>query len=392
MPKGIDGDYIVNMLTLRYDPTGRPPVRKRKWEDFTPARVESPEGIAEDLIRSEIRRKIEVEKPERISIAVSGGVDSTLVLAIIRELYPRLPVTAVAATFNDELDESAEAGRIAELYDCDFRVINLENPLKDLSKLVRIVGEPRWNLYFYHVVQEASKYSPILFTGDGGDELFGGYTFRYGKFLKLARETNSWREKAANYLDCHERDWVPDQEEMFGEGVRFDWEKVYSLFKDYFDNPLDPLSQVFLADFNGKLLFDWIPTDGKMYSNLRVDGFAPLLQETVIDFATHLPADLKYDQKQEGGKMVLRRILRGHGIEVRGGKRGFGMDLPTLWRRYGRVEVTRYLSKDSQVFRSQLISREWFARALEHTEKTMDPRYINKILGLVALECWLNSS
>jgi len=389
MTEEVSNDYIVNMLTLRYDPTGRPPIRKRTWKDFMPSEVGSPEKKAEDLICNEIRRKIEERKPEAVSIGLSGGVDSTLILTLIRKLYPHLRVTAVAATFNDDMDESTEAKRIADLFDCEFRVINLENPLKDLAKLIGVVQEPRWNLYFYHVVEEASRHGEVFFTGDGGDELYGGYTFRYRKFMESTRGALGWRDKAVAYLNCHERDWVPDQKDMFGGGVRFDWERMYSLFKDYFDNPLDSLNQVFLADFNGKLLYDWIPTDTRIYSSLGVDACSPLLQETVIDFSTHLPAASKYDPIQDEGKLVLRSILRRHGVQVRSGKRGFGMDLPTLWRRYGKSETVRVLSEGSRVFTSGLISKEWFDLAFERAEKG-DPRYINKMLGLVALEHWLN--
>jgi len=389
-PGGIDTDYVAYMLTLRYDPTGRPTIRKRSWRDFTPLEVESPERTVEDLVSREVRRKIEEVKPKRVSIGLSGGVDSTLVLTMIRCLYPSLPVTAVAVTFNDELDESDEARRIAELLECDFKVVTVDNPLKELRKLVAIAGEPRWNLYFYYVAQEAGRRGSVMFTGDGGDELFGGYTFRYKKFMESLGTTNEWKDRAFAYVSCHERDWVPDQDMMFGPAVRFDWQRICSVFREFFDNPLDPLSQVFLADFNGKLLFDWIPTNTHIYSSLGVDGFAPLLQEPVISFATHIPAGLKYDAGSGEGKIILRAILRSHGVDVRAGKRGFGMDLPTLWRRHGRDEVERNLSDDSLIFTSGLISREWFARAVEKVKETMDPRYINKMFGLLALEFWLD--
>jgi len=389
MRAGVDTDYIINMLTLRYSPTGKPLMRKRSWRDFTPSEARSPEKAAEDLISSEVRQKIEGAKPSGVSIGLSGGVDSTLVLSIIRNLYPDLPVTAVSVTFGDEMDESDEAKRIAGLFNCDFRVVNVENPLKDLRRLVAIAGEPRWNLYFYYVIQEAGRHNHLMFTGDGGDELFGGYTFRYKKFSESVGDTSGWAERAALYVACHERDWVPDQEKMFGRAIRFDWQKIYSMFREFFDNPLGPLSQVFLADFDGKLLFDWVPANTRMYSNLGVDGFAPLLQDSVIDFATHLPPELKYDEESGEGKMILRAISRKHGADVRGGKRGFGMDLPTLWRRHGKDEVAQSLLDDCVIFSSGLISREWFAGAVRHVEATMDSRYINKMLGLLALEYWL---
>ena len=99
--------------------------------------------------------------------------------------------------------------------------------------------------------------SKYLASGDGGDELFGGYTFRYKKFLSLIDTNSTPVEKIKAYLSCHERDHVTDQEEVFGKKARFSWECIYKTLIPYFDNTLSPIQQVFLADYNGKLLYNF---------------------------------------------------------------------------------------------------------------------------------------
>ena len=59
------------------------------------------------------------------------------------------------------------------------------------------------------------------------------------------------------YLNCHQRDWVSDQEKVFGSETNFSWKKIEDLFLPFFDNSLDRLTQVFLADYNGKLRYNF---------------------------------------------------------------------------------------------------------------------------------------
>ena len=58
-------------------------------------------------------------------------------------------------------------------------------------------------------------------------------------------------------LGCHERDQVPDQVNMFDSKLQFDWEQIYYLLRTHFYNDLAPLDQVLMADYYGKLMYDF---------------------------------------------------------------------------------------------------------------------------------------
>jgi len=104
---------------------------------------------------------------------------------LIRKEFPEVDMECLNVTFDEDSSEALRAGQIAETYDAGFHEIHVENPLKDLPMLLSIIKEPRWNVYQYYFIEKARSISNVLFTGDGGDELFAGYTFRYKKLLQL---------------------------------------------------------------------------------------------------------------------------------------------------------------------------------------------------------------
>lgn len=348
-----------------------------------------------DLIEKELLNKRDELKFRRISLALSGGVDSRLTLAMIRTILPDVKIDCISVGFGDKDDEIDQAETVAKTFDCNFNSIIVDNVLSDLPKLISIVREPRWNLYQYYALEYSkSQSSEVFYTGDGGDELFGGYTFRYHKFLSLLPKNAGWKEKAKLYLSCHDRDWVPNQNKMFGPAVKFSWEKIYQLFRPYFSNELEPLNQVFLADFNGKLLYDWLPTNIAFGNFLKIRIESIFLTNAMIEFATHISPDKKYDQKTNIGKIPLRSILikqKGNGRMMEPVKRGFAIDLVSLWNRHAREIVSTYVNPECEVVRNKIISKDWIIKTtqnLKQRDLDLNSRYINKMLSILALETW----
>jgi asparagine synthase (glutamine-hydrolysing) len=378
------------MLTLRYDPTIeiKSPIPQIDISQIKnrSSMYPSPEDIEREL-RAIIRENISHIDPQRISLALSTGVDSNLMLSLIRDEYPKLEIKCISVSF-DEISEANYAKEIAESKDTDFLNVTVDNPLKDLPLLISVIKEPRWNLYQYYFIEKSKQLSNVLFTGDGGDELFGGYTFRYNKFLNLLNHGHDWKQRVRFYLDCHERDWVPDQEKIFGENIRFDWSSIYSLLRKYFDNQLDPLDQVFLADYNGKLIYDFVPTNDKFFNHFGVTGLSPILDHKIIDMSFKIPPSAKFNSKTNMGKIPLRKILSNlNGSNISDTKIGFGMDLKKLWSRNAKEIVTSTLS-DASIFRDKVISHDFYQWALNKIEEIQDLRYISKLLQLLSLEIW----
>ena len=103
----LNASSIVNILTLRYDPSINPILPKKTWNDFE-TNNEIPNILfIEKQIEHEIKEKINSLGSKKISIALSGGVDSTLVLALLRKSYPDINIDAISIKFANSIDETS---------------------------------------------------------------------------------------------------------------------------------------------------------------------------------------------------------------------------------------------------------------------------------------------
>lgn len=322
-----------------------------------------------------------------VALSLSSGVDSTLITAILRKEFPHLNIESISVTFADSTDESPAAKKISEKFETNHHVLYLDNFLRELPKAISIVKQPFWDLHWYYVVKKAKSLSNLLLSGDGGDELFGGYTFRYQKFLSLINPNSSVQDRVLAYLECHERDWVQDQEKLFDKKMNFSWEEIHSVLKEYFANDLHPVIQVFLADYNGKLLHNMLPLYNNIHNYFEIKNIAPLLSSELIQLAIHLPKELKYDPYTNSGKIVLRKLLQQFTVDklVTRNKQGFSVNTPNLWKNHAH-KLCKYYLTDARITKEGWINHEWVNKYLDNNE--LDVRIINKFLGLLAFEIW----
>jgi asparagine synthase (glutamine-hydrolysing) len=170
----------------------------RKFWDvpFKPVGPLSEADAAEELIarlREAVRIRLVAEVP--LGAFLSGGVDSSAVVAAMAQELNE-PVNTCSIAFSDPaFDESAFAARVAERYRTRHHVETVDNDDYDLiDTLARLYDEPYADssaLPTYRVCQLARKRVTVALSGDGGDENLAGYR-RYRFTLAEQR----WR----NYL------------------------------------------------------------------------------------------------------------------------------------------------------------------------------------------------
>lgn len=147
----------------------------------------------ERLLLSVTAEHLESDVP--LGAFLSGGIDSSLVVALMTKVS-RTPVKTYTIAFDSaEHDESAHAEAVAKHLGTDHLTIPLRgaDALDEVSALVESYDEPfadSSQLPSLLVCRAARKHVTVVLTGDGGDELFAGYNrYRYGVslFPKLDR-------------------------------------------------------------------------------------------------------------------------------------------------------------------------------------------------------------
>jgi len=377
---------VKSILTLRYDYTQIPILPKLSWNDLEKKNDFSSEEIIQQSIFN-IKQQIPIDYTKPISISLSGGIDSSLALCFLKQSFPDNQIDAISIKFRDSIDETETASKIAKKIGVNHHIIEIDNFLEKLPNAISITKLPFWDIHWLYVVEKAKKFSNYLVSGDGGDELFGGYVFRYSKFLSKIDSNSTPKEKIQAYLSCHERDYVPEQDRIFEKKIEFQWDDFYDNLIPYFDNPLSPIEQVFLADYNGKLLYNFSIVNNTIAKSFNIQSVTPFLSIEMIQKSMKIPSNKKYNSLSNIGKLPLRNILKKYGIDdlIEKQKLGFSVNTENLWKKYGHSMANEYLL-DAKIIQDGWIKKDWIQFNLNNPE--IDIRHINKLLGLLAFEIW----
>ena len=152
-------------------PEPSPEARPRELEDYADELL--------PLLREAVRDRLMSDVP--LGAMLSGGLDSSLIVALMAGASSRPVVTFSVGFREDEANELADARRIAEAFGCEHHELELsvkENAV-DIDELAWRLDEPVADLSalgFDLLSELAAEHVTVALAGQGADELFGGYT------------------------------------------------------------------------------------------------------------------------------------------------------------------------------------------------------------------------
>jgi len=301
------------------------------------------------LFRDTVKRHLVSDVP--VGALLSGGVDSGSVVAMMAAASDR-PVETFTVGFElpGRHNELAEAGRVARHFATTHHELLLRpDATALLGDLMWHMDEPVADpaaLPTYLICRFARQHVPVVLTGEGGDELLGGYpryawfalakrlqrllpaALREGLLLPLSRLAPlSERYQRALENVLAERDdvarhlhWIgvfdPDlRRTLLGPALRggvspgLAEARIASYFGDGGRRSADVFHRLMALDMNTWLVDDILTKMDKMSMAASVEARVPFLDHRLVEFVATLPLEVKV--KNVGSKLLLRRAMRG---------------------------------------------------------------------------------
>jgi asparagine synthase (glutamine-hydrolysing) len=165
--------------SIQFDVDG---VRRKsywRWQITETAKRSSSLDTFDQTFRTAVGRQSDVDVD--FGVFLSGGIDSSLVSAVARSLYPNRPLKAYTVRFEERtFDEGRFAAAVAKRLKMELVTVRVKpDDVRDgLKSLIRLVGEPLADPAWIPatlLAQRAAQESKMALVGEGADELFGGY-------------------------------------------------------------------------------------------------------------------------------------------------------------------------------------------------------------------------
>ena len=413
------------MLTVKADGSQRP-------ENARPAPYWSAKQVAEEgaanpfkgseqdaieqldaLLREAVRLRMVADVP--LGAFLSGGIDSSTVVALMQVQSTRPVKTFTIGFYEDTYNEATHAKAVANHLGTEHTELYLTpaEAMAVIPRLPTLYDEPfsdSSQIPTYLVSQLARTQVTVSLSGDGGDELFGGYN-RYfigrsiwskvGWLPRVGRQSiarllyglapQTWNKifsLADPLLPPRLRVQLPGDKlhrlaemlsakhpEGFYETLVSQWRRQAEIVPGSNDLPIvlnDASEWAALPDFSQRMMFldliTYLPDDiltkvDRATMGVSLEGRVPILDHRVVEFAARIPVSMKIRKGQ--GKWLLRQVLYQYVPRelIERPKMGFGVPIDAWLRGPLREWAEDLLSEDrlrgDGYFRPEPIRRLW---------------------------------
>ena len=269
-----------------------------------------------------------------IGAFLSGGLDSSIVVALMSQ-FSSQPVRTFAVGFRERsYNELPYAREVAQRYGTQHHEFIVEPQINDvIHEIVDHFDEPFADssaVAAYYVSEVASRHVKVVMSGDGGDEIFGGYTIYqadrladlYRRLPRLLGEgaipsivgripasdrKMSWDLKLRRFVEHARRDPLAAhgswrlifteemKERLYARSCNAPRSDSVELLRGYFDGypNNDALNRFMYVDTKVSLVDDMLTKVDRMSMAHSLEVRVPLLDHRLVEWMSQVPSDLK---------------------------------------------------------------------------------------------------
>ena len=361
--------------------TAQRPEKALKEEDWVDA--------IHDSLRAAVRKRLLISDV-KVGVLLSGGLDSSLLVALLAEQGVEDLLT-FSVGFEDQPEERGNEFEYSDIVAERFRTrhhqfhIPNDQVLARLPEAVENMAEPMVSqdaVAFYLLAEQVSKTVKVVQSGQGADEVFGGYY---------------WYEKmnadlVGSPLDRFRRYYFDRDHAEYLETVHRAYHGIdhtaYTIYGRLTEPGADTfMDQVLRMDTTMLITDDPVKRVDNMTMAWGLEARVPFLDHELVELAARMPPELKL---ASGGKHILKRIARGRVPDaVIDRSKGY-FPMPAL--KFVRGEFLAFMRNilNSQACRNRnLFQRDYIKKLLAAPDQHLTRIQGSKLWHLALLEFWL---
>ena len=371
----------------------------------------------EDILIDAFKYRMVSDVP--VGVFLSGGVDSSIVAAILQKHYGNIHTFTIGFK-EDKYNEANYAKDVAEHIGTTHteKYLNSSEAKDILNRFVDIYDEPFGDssgiptIFVSQIAKEAGV--KVVLSADGGDEVFCGYD-RYWvindigeKLFKIPKPIRKTLNSIMNIIGDNRVSYIlrnekllskyklihkildnSSWEELYDSLISLDIEDLLNSKKRIYDNSFNigerehQMQGMMLWDYHRYMVDDILTKVDRATMSLSIEGREPLLDHRIAEFMAQVPFDLKY--KNGDSKYLLKKVLERYIPKemIDRPKQGFGIPVFEWFNSELKSLFKTYLDK-SELKKHNLLNEEY----IREEYNRLSSKNVNRLWFVLVFQMW----
>lgn len=380
----------------------------------------------EVLLEKSVNKRLISDVP--LGAFLSGGIDSSVIVALASRCTSQLNTFSIG--FKDEalFDETHYARLVAEKYKTNHTEFSLttDDIYNEFYNILDYIDEPFGDssaLAVYILSKETRKHVTVALSGDGADELFGGYNKHYAEFRArkyaniapmlrlttplwsvLPKSRNSKTSNLFRQLDRFSKGislsatdrywrWCAFTDELAAKAMlkeNFEFEEFVERKKQILSgiSSKGDINQVFYSDMHLVLQNDMLVKVDLMSMANSLEVRVPFLDHELVDFVFSLPSNYKINNKSR--KIILKEAFNNllPAELLNRPKHGFEVPLLKWFRTDLKNLIEKELLSEDFIIEQGVFNYNEILKIKKHLFSSNPDESVARIYGLIVFQYW----